>query len=395
MSEIAGEAPPFVAESGKGRCTGVVRYGYMNLIGEFVHPDSVSLHCQDAVVVQTERGIELGKYVSYTCPKSGFTRIEREQIERYVTNSGPDYLRPKAGRVLRVANDQDLEEHRRIVAGTKEKLRFCTELTEQYKLPMKMVACEHIFGGERIIFYFLSESRVDFRELVKDLAREYQTRIEMRQVGARDEARLVADYEICGRECCCKNFLKTLRPVNMKMAKLQKATLDPSKVSGRCGRLRCCLRYEHESYQQLAAKLPRVGHWVLSEHGNGKVTDTQVLTQLVQFETADGRKVTIGVEEIDEVQTTPPPEPPPAEKVTHPEPRRRPDRRRPSPPAEPPEPPQEPGPTEKAEEEEPTDQPQAEQQQAGPSKRRRRRGRRRRRSRPDDSSAVQNDPPNG
>jgi cell fate regulator YaaT (PSP1 superfamily) len=321
-------APP------KGRCTGAVRYGYMNHIGEFTHPESLALHCEDAVVVQTDRGIELGKYVSYTCPRGGLTQIEREQMERYVANSGPDYMRPRAGRILRVANEQDLEEHRRIVAQTKEKMQVCDGLVKQHGLDMKLVACEHVFGGERIIFYFLSEERVDFRELVKDLAREYQTRIEMRQVGARDEARLVADYEICGRECCCKNFLKTLRPVNMKMAKLQKATLDPTKVSGRCGRLRCCLRYEHESYQELVARLPRMNAWISSEHGTGKVVDRQVITQLVQIELSDGRRVAIGVEEIDEILPGPPPRPTQPEpgqakdKAEAPPPRRRPPRRR-------------------------------------------------------------------
>src|SRR5690606_17851123 len=118
------------------------------------------------------------------------------------------------------------------------KLLFARKVAQNLALPMKFVTCEHLLGGERIIFHFMSEERVDFRELVRQLAQEYHTRIELHQVGARDEARLVADYEICGRECCCRNFLKKLRQVNMKMAKLQKATLDPTKVSGRCGRLR-------------------------------------------------------------------------------------------------------------------------------------------------------------
>ena len=114
-----------------------------------------------------------------------------------------------------------------------------------------------MFGGERILFYFTAEERIDFRSMVRDLTTEYRTRIEMRQVGARDEARLLADYETCGREVCCKVFLKTLRPITMRMAKLQKATLDPTQVSGRCGRLKCCLRYEHVGYEELDKKLPR------------------------------------------------------------------------------------------------------------------------------------------
>ena len=146
----------------------------------------------------------------------------------------------------------------------------------------------------------MSEGRVDFRDLVKQIAREYHTRIEMHQVGARDEARLVADYEICGRECCCKNFLKKLRQVNMKMAKLQKATLDPSKVSGRCGRLRCCLRYEHEGYEELNKKLPRVGARVRTDRGIGTVKDRQILTQLLMIDYDDDSSAmeTVGIEAI-------------------------------------------------------------------------------------------------
>ncbi|MFQ6048599.1 MAG: stage 0 sporulation family protein, partial [Phycisphaerae bacterium] len=161
---------------------------------------------------------------------------------------------------------------------------------------------EHLFGGERIIFYFVADGRVDFRGLVRDLAREYQTRIEMRQIGARDEARLIADYEICGRQCCCKNFLKSLRPVSMKMAKIQKATLDPSKVSGRCGRLRCCLRYEQQTYEELEAALPRAGCVVRTGYGCGTVIDRQVLTQLVQVRLEDGRLLSIPVEELLEAE---------------------------------------------------------------------------------------------
>ena len=117
---------------------------------------------------------------------------------------------------------------------------------------MKLVAAEHLFGGDRIIFYFVSESRVDFRALVRDLAHEFQTRIEMRQIGVRDEARLLGDYERCGRPLCCRAWIKELEPVSMKMAKVQKATLDPTKISGRCGRLMCCLRFEHETYRELS-----------------------------------------------------------------------------------------------------------------------------------------------
>ena len=123
-------------------------------------------------------------------------------------------------------------------------------------LPMQLVDVEHVFGGERLVIYYLSEERVDFRDLVKALASEFQTRIEMRQIGVRDEAKLLADYGDCGKPVCCDTFLSEMPPVSMKMAKVQKATLDPTKISGRCGRLKCCLRYEYDTYEDLQRELP-------------------------------------------------------------------------------------------------------------------------------------------
>jgi cell fate regulator YaaT (PSP1 superfamily) len=146
---------------------------------------------------------------------------------------------------------------------------------------MKLVDVEQLLGGERIIFYYTSEDWVDFRELVRKLAAEYQTRIEMCQVNARNEARLVADYEKCGQHCCCKQFLKVLKPVSMRSAKVQKATLDPTKISGRCGRLMCCLRYEDKTYTELQKRLPKKQTPVETEDGIGVVIDSQILTQLV------------------------------------------------------------------------------------------------------------------
>jgi hypothetical protein len=145
---------------------------------------------------------------------------------------------------------------------------------------MKLIDIERLLGGERVIFYYTSEQWVDFRELVKRLAAEYHTRIEMHQVNAREEARLVADYERCGQRCCCRQFLKVLKPVSMKSAKIQKATLDPTKISGRCGRFMCCLRYEDQTYADLRARLPRKQARVLTADGPGTVIDTQILTQL-------------------------------------------------------------------------------------------------------------------
>jgi len=275
-----------------------VRYGYMGYIGEFRYSPGVLFGCGGKVVIQTPRGTEIGEQKSLTC--SGCEKsISRQQIMKYVKNSGPEFYRLKAGRILRVATAQDLLEQDKLNMEAAQELKRAKELVREMDLPMKMVACEHLLGGERVIYHFMSEDRVDFRELVRRIAHEYHTRVEMHQVGARDEARLIADYEICGRECCCKSFLKKLRPVNMRMAKLQKATLDPSKVSGRCGRLRCCLRYEHEGYESLDKSLPRNGSRIRTEKGTGTVTDRQVLTQLLTVAYDDGGKFeTVAVEEV-------------------------------------------------------------------------------------------------
>jgi cell fate regulator YaaT (PSP1 superfamily) len=278
--------------------TVVVKYGYLGNLGEFEYHGTETLLPNHPVLVETDRGIELGRSLCYSCEMEGGLEVNPKQITQYMSESGPENLKRKAGKVVRPATSQDMVEEHHIHADAMNKKRYCNELAERYGLKMKVVCVEHIFGGERIIFYFTSEGRVDFREMVRELAKEYQTRIELRQIGARDEARLLADFEICGRECCCKNFLKTLRPVNMKMAKLQKATLDPSKVSGRCGRLRCCLRYEQKTYEDLLSQLPGVGHLVQTPSGLGRVKDRIVLTQLVQVYLEDDRVMSFPVEEL-------------------------------------------------------------------------------------------------
>ncbi|MCH7702150.1 MAG: signal peptidase [Planctomycetes bacterium] len=275
----------------------VIRYGYMKYLGEFSYPDRMKFTCGARVIVQTHRGIELGEQMSTSC--GGCSKsLTREKIQSYVEASDAGDFHFQNGRILREARRDDLLESEHIRRAAIEKLQFCNRTAQKHNLKMKLVECEHLFGGERIVFYFMSDRRVDFRDLVRELSQEFQTRIEMRQIGARDQARLVADYETCGRECCCKVFLKTLKPVSMKMAKLQKATLDPSKVSGRCGRLKCCLRYEHQSYEELERALPKVGKRVQTPHGDGVVINRQILTQLVQIETDDRKRITVPIEDV-------------------------------------------------------------------------------------------------
>ena len=158
---------------------------------------------------------------------------------------------------------------------------------------MDLVDVERILGGERLVVYYLAEQRVDFRQLVRDLAAQFQTRIEMRQIGIRDEAKLLADYGDCGQPICCATHLSKMPPVSMKMAKMQKATLDPTKISGRCGRLKCCLRYEFDTYEELAADLPPVGSEILTREGSGLVLAHDILSQQLMIKTEDKRRILI------------------------------------------------------------------------------------------------------
>jgi cell fate regulator YaaT (PSP1 superfamily) len=163
---------------------------------------------------------------------------------------------------------------------------------------LKPVDVEYVFGGERILVYYLAENRVDFRELVKQLAGEFQTRIEMRQIGVRDESKLLADYGDCGKPVCCNTHLSEMPPVSMKMAKLQKATLDPTKISGRCGRLKCCLRYEYESYEEMQRELPPIGADIVTDKGRAKVLAQEILAGQVLVQMEDMRRVLVTSNEV-------------------------------------------------------------------------------------------------
>ena len=277
----------------------LVSYGRMSTLGFFEHREAKISKIKPRVVIKTERGLELGYLVGQlTAYKGGQLRLSEEQILEYFENSDIDFSPGKAGKFIRYATTADVSEERHLRKIAKEEMECCRHFVKEMDLPMKIVDVEHVFGGERIIFYFMSDGRVDFRDLVKRVAQEYQTRIEMRQIGSRDEAKLLGDVESCGQQCCCQRFLKLLKPVNMRMAKMQKATLDPAKISGYCGRLKCCLRYEDENYIELKKRLPKKNTKVKTEHGKGKVVDTQILTQLVVVEYESGEKVATPVDEI-------------------------------------------------------------------------------------------------
>jgi cell fate regulator YaaT (PSP1 superfamily) len=278
----------------------LVRYGRMRALGLFEHNEAQIPGVPTRVVIKTDKGMELGSIVgSAGAYRAGQLKLAEEQLRKYFEDSEVPFTTEPAGRFMRYATAEDLNEEKHFEKIAVEETKFCRKLVKEMNLPMKIVDAEHILGGERILFYFMSEGRVDFRELVRKLAQEYQTRIEMRQIGARDEAKLLGDVESCGQRCCCIRYLKSLKPVNMRMAKLQKATLDPSKISGFCGRLKCCLRYEDDIYTELKKRLPPRNTPVNTKQGKGRIIDYQVLAQLVMVELENGTRVTVPRDEIE------------------------------------------------------------------------------------------------
>ena len=280
----------------------VVKFGSMRLIGEYPYDGDAKPGCGSKIVVRTHRGTELAEMLTTTCPNSGCSKsISRREMLEYVENSGgKDYPFHTNGRVIRVATVEDLNAWgamRDRFARTE--LAAVRERAEAMGFTMKIVEVEPVLGGEHVVVHYLSEERVDFRELVPQLARHFGARVEMHQIGARDEARLTADYEKCGQHCCCKNFLKVLKPVSMRSAKTQKASLDPLKISGRCGRLMCCLRYEDETYEELKKRLPHRKTRVGTSEGPGTVIDGKILVQLVLVRLDhNGQDIAVPVEEL-------------------------------------------------------------------------------------------------
>jgi len=260
----------------------VVRYGYQRKIAELPYSGDAKPGCGSKLVAITPRGTEVVEMLTTTCGNSGCGKsVSRDQMRDYIEASGgKQFPFTNQGRVLRVATVEDMNANAKLESRRSDLVRLCKAMINELKLDMKLVEVESIFGDEQVAFYYLAENRVDFRDLVKRLASELHTRIEMVQVSDREEARLVADYEKCGQHCCCRQFLKVLKPVSMRSAKVQKNTLDPQKISGRCGRLMCCLRYEDETYSDLKKQLPHRKSLVETIDGIGIVLNTQILTQL-------------------------------------------------------------------------------------------------------------------
>ena len=296
----------------------VVKFGRMKLIGEYPYRGDAKPGCGSKLVVRTFRAIEIAEMLTTTCSNSGCGKsVSRSEMLNYIDNSGGrDYPFQTNGEVLRVATVEDINRASACADKARTELGRVREIAAGRKFPAKIVDLELTLDESLLLVYYLSDERIDFRDLAQELARTYQCRIEMRQVGARDEARLVADYERCGQHCCCKNFLKVLKPISMRSAKIQKATLDPLKISGRCGRLMCCLRYEDATYEELRKRLPKNKTRVGTAEGPGIVVDSKILVQLVlvRLDPAPGalpgeygREIAVPVEELMDPDACPAP----------------------------------------------------------------------------------------
>lgn len=229
-------------------------------------PAGIPLQVNDSVIVETAQGLEMGQVAI----------ASREALPNEVQTP----LKP----VLRKASDEDVHRCQEMEGKVAEALDECGKLIEKFNLPMKLLSAEYSLDGSRLTVYFGAEERVDFRDLVRELARHLRVRVEMRQLGPRDEARIVGGCGHCGRPLCCATFLTEFAPVAMKMAKEQNLPLNPMKISGVCGRLMCCLGYENEQYRTLKATLPRNGQWVTTPQGEGKVISSNPLKQTVRIE---------------------------------------------------------------------------------------------------------------
>ncbi len=229
----------------------------------YFDPAGYRLEAGDYVIVETSKGKELGQVVLPV------REIPEEDL--------PEPLKP----VIRLATPWDLVSKDLWKHKEEEALKICEEKVREHGLKMKLVRCEYSFDGGRLVVYFTAEKRVDFRALVRDLAKTFRTRIEMRQIGDRDEAKMLSGYGRCGRELCCASWLREFSPISIKMAKTQNLPLDPSEITGVCGKLLCCLSYELLTYEEAQKKLPRVGSTVTTLYGKGRVLRVNALTETV------------------------------------------------------------------------------------------------------------------
>lgn len=251
----------------------------------YFDPDNLEIQANDSVIVETVRGIEYGNVVV------GNREISEDEIVAPLK------------KVIRIATKEDKERYIQNQNKEKEAFEICHKKIIQHNLVMKLIDVEYTFDNNKIIFYFTADGRVDFRELVKDLASVFKTRIELRQIGVRDEAKMIGGIGACGRPLCCSSHLSEFEPVSIKMAKEQSLSLNPTKISGICGRLMCCLKYEQEAYECVLKRMPKIGSLVDTESGRGEIISTNILREKVKvrLELLENNAVVIKDIPMDEV----------------------------------------------------------------------------------------------
>ena len=246
----------------------------------YFDPEGLELEKHDYVIVETSRGVEFGLVIQ---PPH---EVDQDEVV--------EPLKP----VIRRATIRDKEQYYNNKELEREAFDICLDKIEEHGLPMKLVDVEYTFNHNKILFYFTADGRVDFRELVKDLARIFKTRIELRQIGVRDEAKMLGGMGPCGMQSCCTRFLREFEPVSIKMAKKQELSLNPAKISGICGRLMCCLRYEEECYMKMRKEMPDRGEEVELPIGSGEVVDRNLIKKTVDVAIGEDETVEIDAEDL-------------------------------------------------------------------------------------------------
>jgi len=230
----------------------------------YFSPGENKVEVGDNVIVETARGLEFGKVTM------GETEVKESELVAPLKN------------IIRIANEKDKKKHAENLAKKEEAMRLCQEKVDAHNLEMKLIDVEYTFDNSKVVFYFTADGRVDFRELVKDLAAVFRMRIELRQIGVRDEAKMMGGVGNCGRGLCCNTWLSDFEPVSIKMAKVQNLSLNPSKISGICGRLMCCLKFENDVYTHMKKGMPSVGEKIKTPDGMAIVTDVNILENIIK-----------------------------------------------------------------------------------------------------------------
>jgi cell fate regulator YaaT (PSP1 superfamily) len=250
----------------------------------YFDPDQFHIEAGTNVIVETARGVEFGEAV-----------IPVREV--------PDHeIVAPLKKVMRIATDEDIKHAADNARKEKEAFNTCLQKIKDHNLDMKLIEVEYTFDNNKILFYFTADGRVDFRELVKDLAAVFKTRIELRQIGVRDESKMMGGIGVCGRVLCCSSYLGEFQPVSIKMAKEQGLSLNPTKISGTCGRLMCCLKYEQDAYEQIIKKAPKTGAIVNTPDGQGVVVETFLIKEIVKVRLDKGNETDLQSYKIDEVK---------------------------------------------------------------------------------------------